>query len=285
MLFLISSNIFVVQTAEVKIITRLGKFKSLAQDGLNFKTPFLDSIVKTIDLRVKSIEMVAKTKTKDGVFVSIPISVQTKVIPERAHDYYFKLSDPNAQIKAFVDKEVLGFVPLHELDNLYSSLGDLAQNVMEQLKHTLSDYGVEVVNVLTTDVLPDEKVVESMNAVNAAKRNRDAAKENAGANKQTVVTAAEAEAESMKLRGKGIADERSEITKGLEASIEELKKAIPDASGEYLMNVILLTQYFDTIKKIGEGQNTTTIFLPASPTSPVDFMNQLSALNIAKKDS
>src|SRR5579863_5642420 len=82
-LYVILASFFTVRTAEVAVLTRFGKFLRVAEPGLNWKRPFLDSVAGIVSLRVNQITLTMETKTKDNVFVTIPISVQNRVRPER----------------------------------------------------------------------------------------------------------------------------------------------------------------------------------------------------------
>ena len=103
-LSVILSSFFTVRTAEVAVVTRFGKFLRVAEPGLNWKTPFFDIVAGTVSLRVNQITLTMETKTKDNVFVTIPISVQTRVRPEKVFDAYYKLSDPVSQIKSMLSR-------------------------------------------------------------------------------------------------------------------------------------------------------------------------------------
>jgi len=89
-LYLILASFFTVRTAEVAVITRFGKFLRVAEPGLNWKRPFFDSVAGVVSLRVNQITLTMETKTKDNVFVTIPISVQNRVRPEKVYDAYYK---------------------------------------------------------------------------------------------------------------------------------------------------------------------------------------------------
>jgi regulator of protease activity HflC (stomatin/prohibitin superfamily) len=72
----ILSGFFQVMTAEAVVIQRMGKFQRVATAGMNFKLPWLDQIAGRVDLRVQQLALDVETKTKDNVFVKIPVSVQ-----------------------------------------------------------------------------------------------------------------------------------------------------------------------------------------------------------------
>jgi len=162
-LYLILASFFTVSTAEVAVITRFGKFLRVAEPGLNWKRPFFDSVAGIVSLRVNQITLTMETKTKDNVFVTIPISVQNRVCPEKVYDAFYKLSDPVAQIKSYVEQVILGHVPGMTLDEVFASQSSIAAAVKLELDAYMALFGYEIVNVLVTDIVPDAKVKSAMN--------------------------------------------------------------------------------------------------------------------------
>jgi regulator of protease activity HflC (stomatin/prohibitin superfamily) len=274
-LFVILGSFFTVSTAEVAVITRFGKFLRTADPGLNWKSPFFDSVAGVVSLRVNQITLTMETKTKDNVFVTIPISVQNRVRPEKVYDAYYKLSDPVAQIKSYVEQVILGHVPGMTLDEVFASQSSIAAAVKQELDADMALFGYEIVNVLVTDIVPDEKVKSAMNDINAAQREQVAANARGEAEKILVVKKAEAEAESKALEGQGIANQRKAIIEGLQVSIEQFQKVVEGASSKEVMQLVLITQYFDTLKSIGESDKTNTLFLAHSPGGMKDVSDQI----------
>ena len=274
-LSVILSSFFTVRTAEVAVVTRFGKFLRVAEPGLNWKTPFFDIVAGTVSLRVNQITLTMETKTRDNVFVTIPISVQTRVRPERVFDAYDKLSDPVSQIKSYVEQVILGHVPGMTLDDVFASQSSIALAVKQELDADMSAFGYEIVNVLVTDIVPDAKVKSAMNDINAAQREQVAANARGEAEKILVVKKAEAEAESKALQGQGVANERKAIVEGLQVSIEQFQKVVEGSSAKEVMQLVLITQYFDTLKSIGESDKTNTLFLTHSPAAVKDVSDQI----------
>ncbi len=274
-LSLILGSFFTVNTAQVAVITRFGKFLRVAEAGLNWKAPYLDTVAGLVSLRVNQITLTMETKTKDNVFVTIPISVQNRVRPEKVYDAFYKLSDPVAQIKSYVEQVILGHVPSMTLDEVFASQASIAQAVKLELDADMAAFGYEIVNVLVTDIVPDSKVKSAMNDINAAQREQVAANARGEAEKILVVKKAEAEAESKALQGQGIANQRKAIIEGLQTSVEQFQKAVEGASSKEVMQLVLVTQYFDTLKSIGENDKTNTLFLSHSPGAVKDVSEQI----------
>src|SRR5258707_5419841 len=271
----ILGSFFTVNTAQVAVITRFGRFLRVANPGLNWKWPFIDSVAGRISLRVNQITLTMETKTKDTVFVTIPISVQNRVRPEKAFEAFYRLSDPVHQIQADVEQVILGHVPGMTLDEVFASQSGIAAAVKQELDADMAGFGYEIVNVLVTDIVPDAKVKSAMNDINAAQREQVAANARGEAEKILVVKKAEAEAESKALQGQGIANQRKAIIEGLQVSIEQFQKVVEGASAREVMQLVVVTQYFDTLKSIGESDKTSTLFLTHSPAAVKEVSDQI----------
>ena len=105
------------------------------------------------------------------------------------------------------------------------------------------------------------------------------------AEKILVVKKAEAEAESKALQGQGIANQRKAIVEGLQASIEQFQKAVEGATAKDVMQLVMVTQYFDTLKSIGETDRTNTLFLAHSPGAVKEIGDQILESIVAGNQS
>lgn len=266
---------FTVQQQTAAIIERFGKFVRVANSGLNVKVPFIDRVAGTVSLRVEQLDVKVETKTKDNVFVHVLVSVQYFVHQEKVYEAFYKLSNSEAQITSYVFDVVRARVPKVDLDNVFETKDDIADAVKNELTQTMDDFGYGIQKALVTDIDPDAKVKEAMNEINAAQRQRVAANEKGEADKTLKIKAAEAEAESKKLQGQGIADQRKAIIEGLRESVDAFKESVEGATAQDVMQLVLLTQYFDTLKEIGASAKSNTILIPHSPGALPDVANQI----------
>src|SRR5208283_4733871 len=219
------SGFFQVRTAEAVVVQRMGKFQRVAGAGINFKLPWLDQIAGRIDLRVQQLALDVETKTKDNVFVKIPVSVQYHVIPDHVYEAFYKLANPRQQISSYVFNVILGHVPKMNLDDAFLQQSDIAVAIKQGLDDVMRTYGYAIDQALVTDIQPDDKVKAAMNEINAAQREQVAATARGEAEKILKVKQAEAEAESKALQGQGIANQRKAIIEGLKDSVEAFSKA------------------------------------------------------------
>ena len=240
-----------VKTQEVGVIEDLGQFKGLLDPGLHCITWPLQSVVARLSLRIQQLDVLCETKTKDNVFVQVAVAVQYRVLVGSAYDAYYRLSDPRSQIQSYVFDVVRSTVPKMELDEAFASKNEIAQAVLDQLKQVMSEFGYEIKNCLVTDLSPDHKVKASMNEINASRRLKEAASHKAEADKVKQVKAAEAEAEARYLSGLGVARQRKAIVQGLQESVGAFSDEVEGATPKDVMDILLLSQYFDTLSAVG----------------------------------
>eukprot|EP00934_Nitzschia_sp_Nitz4_P001380 Nitzschia sp. Nitz4//scaffold5_size260463//182877//183808//NITZ4_001005-RA/size260463-augustus-gene-0.17-mRNA-1//1//CDS//3329555409//1380//frame0 len=272
-----------VRTQTVAIVEDLGQFKSLLSPGLNFITWPLQSVVGVLSLRIQQLNVICETKTKDNVFVQVGVAVQYRVLVDSAYDAYYRLSDPTSQIKAYVFDVVRSAVPRMELDEAFVSKDKVAEDVLVQLRDVMKDYGYEIKKTLVTDISPDSRVKASMNEINASRRLKEAASHKAEADKVKQVKAAEAEAEARYLSGMGVARQRKAIVQGLQESVGAFSNDVEGATPKDVMDILLLSQYFDTLSSVGAN----SLMLEHDPATVAHLRQSVggSFLKDAKKHS
>lgn len=273
-IFLLLQTFFIVEQQTVGLVERFGKFSRTAHAGLNLKIPFIEWVTGIISLRVQQLDVLIETKTKDNVFVKITVSVQYHVVADNIYDAFYRLTDPRRQIESFVFDVIRAEVPKMVLDDVFEKKDNIAIAVKNELSGLMSDFGYDILKALVTNIDPDEKVKIAMNEINEQQRLRMAAQEKGEAEKILRVKNAEAEAESMKLQGLGIANQRKAIIDGLKNSIEEFKQSITGVSAIEVMSLVLMAQYYDTLKEIGARNKSSTILMPHSPSFLKDMAAQ-----------
>ena len=274
-LLLIIKSVIIVTEKTVYVIQRLGKYRRMAMPGLGFIIPFIDQKAGVINTRVQQLDVDVETKTRDDVFVHLRVSVQFQVMSDKLWEAHYSLDNHRHQIASYIFDDVRAEVPKMELDDVFAKKEDIATAVRQNLADSMDDYGYLIVKALITDIDPDTRVKDSMNRINAAKRDKEATMEEAEAGKIRVVKAAEADAESKRLSGEGIAAQRLEIVRGFKESVEDFQKSLKGITHEEVMQFVLLTQYFDTLNNIGSNGKNTSILVPHSPNAMSDFQNQI----------
>jgi len=274
-LIILISSFFIVKQQTAVIIERFGRFLSIRQSGLQLKIPLVDRIAGRLSLKIQQLDVIVETKTLDDVFVRLKVSVQFKVIKEKVYDAFYKLDYPHDQITSYVFDVVRAEVPKMKLDDVFVKKDDIALAVKAELNDAMSDYGFDIIKTLVTDIDPDAQVKQAMNRINAAEREKIAAQFEGDAARILIVEKAKAEAESKRLQGQGIADQRREIARGLEESVDVLNRV--GINSQEASALIVVTQHYDTLQAIGGETNSNLILLPNSPQAGSNMLNDMVA--------
>jgi regulator of protease activity HflC (stomatin/prohibitin superfamily) len=274
-LLVLLSSFFVVKQQTAAVIERFGRFQSIRNSGLQMKIPLVDRISGRLSLKIQQLDVIVETKTLDDVFVKLKVSVQYVVIKTKVYDAFYKLEYPHEQITSYVFDVVRAEVPKMKLDDVFVKKDDIAIAVKSELQDAMLDYGYDIIKTLVTDIDPDAQVKAAMNRINAAEREKIAAQFEGDAARILMVEKAKAEAESKRLQGQGIADQRREIARGLEESVEVLNKV--GINSQEASALIVVTQHYDTLQAIGEETNTNLILLPNSPEAASNMLNNMVA--------
>ncbi|GMP69980.1 hypothetical protein CsSME_00029037 [Camellia sinensis var. sinensis] len=265
-----------VDQANIGVVESWGRFQKLAQPGFHFFNPFAgECLAGVLSTRISSLDVRIETKTKDNVFVQLLCSIQYRVIKENADDAFYELQNPKEQIQAYVFDVVRAHVPRMTLDELFEQKGDVAQAVLEELEKVMGAYGYNIEHILMVDIIPDPSVRKAMNEINAAQRLQLACVYKGEAEKILQVKKAEAEAEAKYLGGVGVARQRQAITDGLRENILNFSHKVEGTSAKEVMDLIMITQYFDTIKDLGNSSKNTTVFIPHGPGHVRDIGDQI----------
>lgn len=275
LLILIPGTIFTVQQQTAVIVQRFGKFTRIYQAGLNFKIPLIEQIAGRVNLRLQQLDVEIETKTKDNVFVKMTVSVQYQIREDKVYDAFYRLQDPHTQIRSFVFDVVRANVPKMPLDEVFENKEDIANAVRTELSEAMEGFGYDIRQTLITDIDPDAKVKQAMNEINTQERLRQAATQKAEAEYILTVKAAEGEAESKRLQGVGIANQRKEIAQGLSSAVGDFQKEIPEVSPQTVMDLLMVTQHFDMLKDIGAHSGSKVILLPYTPNAVADLTEQM----------
>ena len=245
------STFFTVRQQTAVSIERFGKFESIRQQ----------------------LDVIVETKTLDDVFVKIKVSVQFVVIKEKVYDAIYKLEYPHDQITSYVFDVVRAEVPKMKLDDVFVKKDDIAIAVKREVQESMETYGYDIVKTLVTDIDPDAQVKAAMNRINAAEREKVAAQYEGDAQRILIVEKAKAEAESKRLQGQGIADQRREIARGLVESVDVLQKV--GVSSQEASALIVVTQHYDTLQAVGQQTKSNLILLPNSPEAGTEMLNNM----------
>lgn len=281
LIIVLASSLFTIEQQRVGVIERFGKFLRLAGPGLHIRIPIVDRVAARVSLQVEQLVLNIETKTKDNVFVTVEVAIQYKVDSQRVREANYLLDDPEVQMEAFSSDIVRSKLPVLDLDAAYSDVEEIALSIESTLRKRMEEYGYSIVKALVLNINPPAEVKDAMNRINASRRNQEAALAQGEADKTLAVKRAEAEAESKRLQGEGIAAQRKAIMDGLRDSVETFTQAT-GVTAEEAMHILTLTGYTDMLRDVAGASDTNTILLPSTPSNLSDLMTALKANDLSK---
>ena len=224
-LIIVTTVLVITPGKRAKVIERLGKpLNNARMPGLSLKLPWpFDRVVGVVNLQLQEIGADVSVKTKDNAFMTLPVKVQYRASNDaagavRAH---YELENPEQQITSYVLNSARQTASGMDMVDLYQNRDAIEKQVQEALEEQFVQYGYTIENVLV-----------------------DAAQNIADAKRIELVGIAEAEKQSKKLQGEGIADMRDAIAKGLETSIKQLSEVM---TPEQALWLITDTNRLDTL--------------------------------------
>lgn len=289
LMILITSMVFTVRQQTAVVIELFGKFYAVKFAGMRLKPPFpLATIVGKVNLRLTQLTSCVEVKTLDNVFVKIPVSVQFRVLPDRVKDAFYVLDDPSHQIESFVLNVIRTSASSMTLEHLYTEKSRIAEEVSHELKERLADFGYAVENILIDQPSPPQLVQDAFNHVIAAQREKEAAQLEGDAKRIRMIAEAEAEKQSKKLQGEGIAAQREAIAKGFRSALETIQETQPGLDESAIIAVLLATNQFDTIRDASQKPGNLILMPYTAEESLRSIANTAAAIrsfNLSKTTS
>lgn len=279
---LIIKSIVITQTKKENIIERFGQYKTTQSSGISFIIPIVDKVVQTVDLNVRSVDKTLEVKTKDNLFINYPFTVQYRVLDSKKAHY--ELDKPIQQIVNFVSNKIRSSVGKLDFIDLYSSATNIQEDIMTELKEKMLSYGFEITDILINQPIPTEDVQNSYNSVNSSKRKKEAAENDAEARKITIVKEAEAEKESKRLQGEGIALQRDAIARGFKESIYSIADNL-GVSNEIASAVLLQLIKQDVIRDVAKDKANIVLIDGSTNTEPKELVNCLASMKVFSKEN
>ena len=282
-LLFLPGSIYRVDQQSVAIIERNGRFLHTSQPGLHFKVPIVDRVAGRVSLRQRNLDVVLDAMTKDNATAQLSIAIQYLVVPAKIYEAYYNMQNPSEQIAKYVENAARSEVRLGNLGDVMGQINVIGQAVETHTGEFMAANGYQIVAALVTDIAPDPKVRASMNEILASQNIRQATINNAEGNRQAAILQAEAEKQSKILQGEGIAGERAAIIEGLSGSLKAFESGTGISASE-AMNLILVTNYFDTLKAVAQASETNTLFVNSGSGALSQILEQLTASIKGAKD-
>ncbi len=281
--FSLLASIRIVQQNHLQLVERLGQYKRTLTPGLHILVPFIERAVVDINLAFQNQVFDVDTVSKDKVIVRLKSNLIFAVDPASVTEYHYKLANPIATLSSFIENYMRSFVAAQTHEELLEKREELSEYLIQHLGKKMAAWGITISSIQVMDISFPNAITDAMSKVVASQRLKEAAMNEAEAQKIRVVKQAEAEKESRILLGEGVAGERRAIVDGLRASIDDMS-AIKDLKTDEVMNLVVVSQYFDTIKAIGDAPNSKVLFLNPAPQGANDLIQNLATAIESTKD-
>lgn len=258
-LFLLGVRIVTQNT--VKVVEFLGKYNRILRPGLNIILPLLEW-TKTQELFKKNIQIAVDGLTMDNVSVRIGLNVVYFVKDEDTAIFQsvYEIENPNMLIKATIDEQLRSMISTFTHKEIYTKRQEMGNTIEESLRQKLEQFGYSLDSIQVQDIQLDTRVMAALNKIVETEKLKEAAFNEAEAQRITLVKEAEADKEAKKLLGEGMAEQRMAISEGFKESIEAIKACDPSLTGEMILQFLLDSSRIETLEKIGK-ENAKVIYL------------------------
>jgi len=209
-------TVFVITPQQhARVLETFGRYSGYRGAGLSLKLPWpVQGARRPFSLQTKQIALQLGVKSRDNAFVTMPISLQYRVIPSRIKAAFYELHNPEGQIESYVATEVRAVAATKTFDQLYTDRDAFTRTIRAALDEAMNDYGYEIRAVLIDDPRPTAEMVSAFNEVLASQRRLEAAQNDGEAEKIKRTKSAEASAAAMTITAHGIAQSRGIIAEG-----------------------------------------------------------------------
>lgn len=283
-IFVVAQGGYVVRQQHVAIIERLGKFSGIMGAGFHVKVPFID-VAHDVDLMTEDQHMTFDAKTSDNVTIELDVSIQYHVDSTNMQagsesgvwKSFYTLTDPVAQMKDYLADALRSQIPNRTLDEVFSEKDAIANSIDEIVAKKMLGYGYVLVTTLITSIRLPREVQESMNRIVASKNNLASAQNDANAARAKTVIAAQAKAEAMAAEGKGIADQRIAIARGIKESIDTIKGS--ELSSQEANRLFEYTQWVSMMEAFA-AKGSSSVVLPGDFDRAASFYEQQIAAGV-----
>ena len=198
-LIILGSCIKIVPQSRAYVITRLGRFLTVWNEGVKFKVPFVDRIVKNVSLKEQVVDFAPQPViTKDNVTMQIDSVVYFQITDPKLYTY--GIENPMSAIENLTATTLRNIIGDLELDQTLTSRDHINTRMRALLDEATDPWGIKVNRVELKNIMPPRDIQESMEKQMRAERERREAILQAEGQKQSQILVAEGEKQSAILR-------------------------------------------------------------------------------------
>ena len=260
LILIVLANCFtVVEAGHTGVVVTLGKVNTaVLQEGVHFKIPFVQDIIK-IDNRIVKLEVETEAFSSDLQTVTTMLAINYRVDTAKSYSIYKNIgADYEAVLVVPAVNEVLkATTSQYTAEQSVTNRELISDGLVNGLNEKLNEIGLYItdVNIINFDF--------SEAYINAIEEKQVAAQQllKAETEKQTKITNAEAEAEAIRIKAQAEADANKLISESLTNTVIEYLKI------EKWNGVLPKVTGSSALIDIGLGELDPD---PANPNNPVD---------------
>ena len=275
-LILVVSSIHVVQQSKAFVVERLGSFSAVWGNGLHWKWPFIERVVKKISLKEQVADFDPQPViTKDNVTMQIDTVIYFQITDPKLYTYGVEY--PMSAIENLTATTLRNIIGEMELDQSLTSRDVINAKMRSILDEATDPWGIKVNRVELKNILPPQDIQNSMEKQMKAERDRrqailqaegtkrsqilvaegekEAAILKADAEKQAAILKAEAEKQAAILKADGEAQAIMAVQKAMADSLALLNEKAPN-------DQVLKLKALEAMQKVADGK-ATKIIIPS----------------------
>ena len=264
------------------LVERMGEFDRVLDPGCHCLNPCTEAVGGQLSLKCCAIPIRVDTKTKDNVLVLVSCSIHYEVMESRVRDAYYRFSNPSGQISSYAGNVIRGHVPKMTVDELFITRDEIQLALKKELDANMAEFGFNIVATLIVDIDPIDAIKQAMSQINTNARMRQAMGYKSDAEKIEVIKAAEGDAESKRLSGVGLAEQRNAAVAGLQQSVENFQQGVKGIEAREVMGLLLMNQYFDALKDIAQQGRGTVVFTAGDDKGGDNVTGAMMAANAGR---
>lgn len=266
-IFLILASFRIVRPNTVKTVEFLGKYNRILRSGFNFIIPVLET-TRAQDLYRKNFAVEVEGVTSDNVTAYIGLNViyyvednKDDTVNGSIYNSIYSIDDARTMMRSTIDEQLRWMVVTFSHKEIFGKREEIGQAIEERLRIKLGQFGYRIDSIQVRDVQLEGSVMTSMNRVVESAKLKEAAFNEAEAQKIMEVKKAEAEKEAKILLWEGMAGQRMKIAEGFRESVEMIKWADDTLNAEKILKFLLDSSRIETLGSIGGQGNSKLIYL------------------------
>ncbi len=262
-----SLSMKIVKPNTVRTVEFLWKFNRVLRPWFHFVIPFVER-TKLQYLYKRNFSVKVEWVTSDNVTSYIGLNVISFVQDDwddttdgNIYKSIYSIDDSTTMMKATIDEQLRWMIVQFDHKEIFGKRQEIGEEIEQNLRVKLKSFGFTLDSIQVRDVSLDTSVMEAMNKVVESLKLKEAAYNEADAEKIKKVKSAEADREAKTLIWEGMALQREAIAKWFKESIHKIKESDPELNGRVVLDFLLASARIETLEKIWTDWNAKVIYV------------------------